>query len=94
MYQSCSAAFVATLQTRSLSQEPLPDSVARFPRVEGSKLEGGHLVLPADLKGELNMVLIAFQREQQRDVDSWLPFLKTVTDSQRDVRVYEVMRRG
>lgn len=51
-------------------------------------------MLPADLKGELNVVLIAFQREQQRDVGSWLPFLKSVTESQRDVRVHEVPTLG
>lgn len=89
-----SLVLATTLATRSLSQEPATDSVARFPRVEGSNLEGEHFVLPADFKGELNVVLIAFQREQQRDVDSWLPFLKTVTDSRNNVRIYEVPTLG
>jgi hypothetical protein len=71
-----------------------PDTLGRFPSVEGSNLEGEHFTLPADFKGELNVVLVAFKREQQTDVDSWMPFLKTVGESRRALRVYELPTLG
>lgn len=70
------------------------DTLGRFPSVEGSSLEGEHFVLPSDLKGELNVVLVAFTREQQADVDSWTPFLKTAVESRHEVRVYEIPTLG
>jgi hypothetical protein len=57
---------------------PMVDSVRQFPRVEGSNLE------------EYNVVIIAFRREQQADVDSWLPFLREQKVVARGVRVYEL----
>src|SRR5674476_980794 len=93
------AVLVATLATRSQSRgQTMPntaaDSLGRFPRVEGSNLEGEHFTLPTDFKGELNVVLIAFAREQQRDVDGWMPFLKTIAEARSDVRVYEIPTLG
>jgi hypothetical protein len=70
------------------------DTLGRFPGVEGSNLEGEHFNLPSDFKGDLNVVLVAFRREHQIDVDSWMPFLKTVGESRRDLRVYELPTLG
>jgi hypothetical protein len=70
------------------------DTLGRFPNVEGSNLEGERFVLPSGFKGALNVVLVAFQREQQDDVDSWMPFLKTLGASGRDLRVYELPTLG
>ena len=72
------------------------DTLGRFPLVEGSNLEGERFALPADFKGELNVVLVAFKREQQGDVDSWMPFLKSAAETRRDLRTYElpVLGRG
>ena len=72
------------------------DTLGRIPLVEGRNLEGERFALPADFKGELNVVLVAFKREQQGDVDSWMPFLKSVAGARRDLRTYElpVLGRG
>jgi hypothetical protein len=66
------------------------DSVRQFPRVEGSNLEGRRFLLPADFEAELNVVVVAFRREQQADVDSWLPFLIQQKVRERGIRVYEL----
>lgn len=66
------------------------DSTRLFPRVEGTNLEGRRFVLPADFESDLNLVFIAFKREQQADVDSWLPFIRGRRLSERGVRVYEL----
>jgi hypothetical protein len=74
----------------SLPRQAVADSVRRFPRVEGTNLEGHQFTLPADFEGKYNVVLIAFQREQQQDVDGWLPFLRQLATPERQVRVYEL----
>ena len=79
---------------RPLTSVVVADSLSRFPRVEGSNLGGEHFALPSDFKGELNVVLVAFSREQQADVDSWMPLLKTVRESPRALRVYELPTLG
>jgi hypothetical protein len=66
------------------------DSVRQFPRVEGTNLEGRRFSLPADFESEYNVVLVAFRREQQADVDSWLPFLREQKLAERGIRVYEL----
>ena len=62
-----------------LSMTVAPDSTLRFPRVEGSNLEGRRFSLPSDFEGELNIAVVAFRRGQQDDVDTWVPFLKSIT---------------
>ena len=66
------------------------DSVRQFPRVKGSNLEGKRFALPTDFEAEYNVVVVAFRREQQADVDSWLPFLRQQKVLARGVRVYEL----
>jgi len=70
------------------------DSIRRFPRVEGTNLEGRKYSLPADFESDYNVVLIAFQRGQQADVDTWLPFLREQQKAQGGVRVYELPTLG
>ncbi len=71
--------------------QPAPlDSMGAFPRVEGRNLEGRTFNLPADFAGERNVVLIAFKREQQADVDAWMPFLKDLAQRDSTLRVYEL----
>ena len=87
--------FALGLQHDPSREGPLPrqasaDSVRRFPHVEGTNLEGRRFDLPADFEGNYNVVLIAFHREQQDDVDTWLPFLRHVTALEGNVRVYEL----
>ncbi|MEP6999113.1 MAG: hypothetical protein ABI969_01460 [bacterium] len=70
------------------------DSLARFPAVSGDNLNGKRFDLPREFEGALNLVVIAFQREQQRDVDGWMPFLKTLANDRNDVRIYELPTLG
>ncbi len=56
------------------------DKEAIFPTVEAANLEGKKFTLPKDFEGERNIVTIAFQREQQNDIDTWTPLIKQLTD--------------
>jgi len=42
-----------------------------FPNVTGSNLNGKTFQLPRDFQAPASLVFIAYQREQQRDIDSW-----------------------
>lgn len=66
------------------------DSTPRFPKVEGFNLEGRHFSLPNDFEGGLNIALVAFRREQQNDVDTWVPFLKSIADKHAGLKAYEL----
>lgn len=84
-----------TFASSALSQIPEShvaesDTLGWFPRAVGSNLEGREFVLPFDLEGKLNVVVIAFKREQQADVDSWMPFLGKTEATHPGLRVYEL----
>ena len=61
-----------------------------FPKISSSNLEGQKFELPQDFKGTLNIVLIAFQREQQDLVDEWLLFLDDFARRNPDIAFYEL----
>ncbi len=93
------AATVSTPTNSQMTTVPLirPSAagpLGRFPGVSGENLNGKRFDLPRDFEGALNLVVIAFQREQQRDVDGWMPFLKALAKDGGDVRIYELPTLG
>jgi hypothetical protein len=67
----------------------------QFPKVNGSNLLRQNMTLPAALKADLNVVLVAFKQWQQGTVDTWLPFLEDLESRVDGLRYYElpVIRR-
>jgi hypothetical protein len=63
---------------------------AHFPSVKGSNLDKREFSLPSDFEGERNLVLIAFERQQQKDVDTWLHEMKRFEDLDPAFRYYEL----
>jgi hypothetical protein len=61
-----------------------------FPTVKGANLEGRRFTLPADLEGELNVLLIPFQRWHQELVDTWIPGLRALCARYPALRYYEL----
>jgi len=64
--------------------------IPHFPKVTASNLESQEFSLPSQFEGERNLVLIAFEREQQKDVDSWLPAAKRIEEHDPRFRYYEL----
>ena len=62
----------------------------QFPAVRGSSLSGREYSLPADFEGEVNLVLVAFQRWQQELVDTWLPTARRLAETYPTLRYYEL----
>jgi len=68
----------------------VPPTPARLPELEARSLEGRAYRLPGDLDGELNVLVVAFERRQQRLVDDWLPSLLALESCVAGLRVYEL----
>lgn len=62
----------------------------RFPRVEARNLEGRNLIVPDELDGDLRCVVVAFHRQHQRLVDTWLPHLDQLATEHPGFRYYEM----
>jgi hypothetical protein len=69
---------------------PASDTIPVFPQVNGNTLTRRKVLLPADFEGELNIVVIAFKRKQQEDVDTWMPHLRPLMADHPGLRVYEL----
>lgn len=61
-----------------------------FPRVRGANLERRPFTLPEDFEGDRNLVLIAFRREQQFDIDTWVAVAKRLVHKHKGFRYYEL----
>lgn len=62
----------------------------KFPRIEAETLSGEKLIFPEATKGKYAFILVAFKRQTQGEVDSWLnPFIEEF--GRRDsVTFYEI----
>ena len=64
------------------------------PHLEARDLEGTRVVLPDDLAGDRNVLLVAFRREHQPIVDSWVPMLEAQAAADPGFRFYELPTIG
>jgi len=87
------ASLLATLiaSTKEGLGAALPDSSpgAHFPSVKASNLEKRGFNLPADFEGDRNLLLVAFEREQQKEVDTWLREMKRFEELDQSFHYYE-----
>ena len=65
-------------------------AVIRFPHLAARDLEGRALELPDGFSGESNLVIVAFRREQQTMVDSWVAWWETFAAEDPLLRCYEI----
>lgn len=61
-----------------------------FPQLSGIDLQGKERALPESLSGKLNLVVVAFKHKQQKDVNTWIPTLETITKTNSAVKFYEL----
>ena len=62
----------------------------RFPHLAARDLEGRSLELPDAFSGASNLVIVAFRREQQAMVDSWIAWWETIAAEHPSLRCYEI----
>lgn len=70
------------------------DAPMVFPTVAGRDLEMRERALPAAFEGTRRLVLVAFQRWQQQEVDTWLGPAAKIAAGDADFRYYEVPTLG
>lgn len=63
--------------------------MSRFPTLRARALLGKPVRVPDALRGPLVVLVVAFRREQQALVDSWVPFLREL-EARSGVRAYEL----
>lgn len=68
----------------------MPTDSLRFPTVTSENLEGRTLTLPADFAGDRNVVFVAFLMQQQKDVDTWSPWLRQTLPKHPGSDFYEI----
>ena len=61
-----------------------------FPTLTTKNLSGNQVTLPAGFSGQKNLILIAFERDQQKDVDTWLKVLPQVQKDHPTMAYYEL----
>jgi hypothetical protein len=65
-------------------------SAQRFPEMVGIDLTGAQRRVPQDLPGTVRLVVAAYQREQQADVDTWIANLDRISSRLPEVEFCEL----
>ncbi|MFN8027020.1 MAG: hypothetical protein U0W40_11895 [Acidimicrobiia bacterium] len=65
-----------------------------FPPLRARDLEGLDVQLPDAFTGARNIVVVAFQRDHQDLVDSWVPWFEEQATTDPDLRFYELPTIG
>jgi len=73
-----------------LGSEAIVNGKTKFPRLIASNLEKRTFTLPGEFEGSRNLLLVAFQREQQQQVDTWLREMKQFEEQDPEFRYYEL----
>jgi hypothetical protein len=68
----------------------MTEATWRFPTIEARSLDRETYDLPSEFEGRWNVAVVAFRREQQQLVDTWLPFLLALEAGSDRLRVYEI----
>jgi len=63
---------------------------AYLPSVKAANLAKRDFNLPADFEGDRNLLLVAFEREQQKDVDTWLREMRRFEELDPGFHYYEL----
>ena len=67
-----------------------PGAPGMFPTVTGINLEGEEKQIPHELPGSLRILCVAFERQQQEDVNTWIDRLTPEVLQQHDLAFYEL----
>ena len=79
--------FVASQENTTMTDKTIG---MEFPELKAETLSGIDMKYPDDVKGKVTLILMAFKRETQRKIDSWLgPFSKAF-DSDTTVNFFEI----
>jgi hypothetical protein len=69
---------------------PNAPAQGQFPSIQATSLDGLHMKLPDEFSGRLILVIVSFAREQQHQVDSWIPAASKIESAHSQFRYYEL----
>jgi len=61
-----------------------------FPALTTYSLDKGKINLPTDFEGKVNLVLISFEPEQAKDIDTWMPTAQALQHMNFQFRYYKM----
>ena len=61
-----------------------------FPKITGIDLDGKKQELPTVFKNKFNLVIVAFKREQQAEVDTWIKAAEPILKENSNLSFYEI----
>jgi hypothetical protein len=64
--------------------------LGQFPVIQATSLDKAKLHLPQDFAGQLNLIVISFAREQQQEVDTWIPVARQIQSAHSNLSYYEL----
>lgn len=94
---ACAAALLVAAAAPALATKVVDRRESQpgtFPVIEAESLRGRALRLPDDFRGQRNLLLVAYEREQQADIDTWLAVLDTLAPQLPDFAYYELPTIG
>jgi hypothetical protein len=80
----------STFAIATHAQQTDTTSIGNFPSLKSETLEKQAVQLPQDFQGERNLLFIAFERKQQKEIDTWLAQMKRYEDLDKAFRYYEI----
>ena len=67
-----------------------PQKPAAFPPVTSYSLDKQKVDLPTGMEGQVNLLLISFQQEQMKDLETWFPVAQGIQHSDFNFRYYRL----
>jgi ornithine cyclodeaminase/alanine dehydrogenase-like protein (mu-crystallin family) len=81
--------FVFLPVSRATQQSDAPRA-AMFPALTTYSLDKAKINLPADFEGKVNLLLISFEPEQSKDIETWMPTAQAVQHMNFLFRYYKM----
>lgn len=72
------------------ASEAAEERKATFPTISAYSLDKAKVTLPGDLVGQYNLLLISFQPEQQKQVETWMPVAQALQHTNFNFRWYRL----
>lgn len=74
----------------ALASQPQAVSPARFPSITAYSLAKTKLDLPSGFAGQFDLLLISFQPEQRKQINSWMPVAQALQHTHFNFRWYQL----
>jgi hypothetical protein len=72
------------------SQQSDASKTSVFPAISAYNLDKVKVTIPAEFEGKVNLLLISFEAEQAKDIDTWMPLAQALQHMNFDFRYYKL----